>query len=144
MYFGLPIELSTESGGLLFKKLKLSFEIWQRKNQKKKKHFLHFEKQFAICRKIEPKKKEKKKHCYLPFFLMFLGGVGDKVFFLKFSCVASFTGSSKKDLASIGNSMYYKKTVQTIFLKVMKFCPQTKRTVQISVLFSFCFQFCDE
>jgi hypothetical protein len=64
LYFGLPIELSTESGGLLFKILKLSFEIWQRKNQKKKKkkkkHFLHFEKTIRHLAKTRAKKKKKK------------------------------------------------------------------------------------
>jgi hypothetical protein len=61
--------------------LKLSFEIWQRKNQKKTVHFLHFEKQFAIWRKIEPKKK-KEKTLLLTFFLNVFGGHWGQGFFL--------------------------------------------------------------
>jgi hypothetical protein len=109
--FGLPIELNTESGGLLFKKLKLSFKIWQRKTPKKTVNILQFEKTIRHLAKIPAKKQKKKQNTVITYliFLMFLGVLGTRFFLLKFSCVASFTGSSKKDLALIGNNTLQKK-----------------------------------
>jgi hypothetical protein len=75
--------------------LKLSFEIWQRKNQKNI-HFLHFEKQFAIWRKIEPKKKKEKKTLLLTLFFNVFGGCWGQGFFLEIFLCSIIQGQFKE------------------------------------------------